>query len=380
VRAFGADLYRHLSRSGGNLVYSPYSVAVALAMTRNGARGTTADEMDRVLHAPSLPQLNGGLNALELLLEKLSRRVRSADGTEAEVTLRVANSLWGQQDFAWQTAFLDALARHYGTGMRLVDYGADAERARTQINGWTSEQTNAKIDQLVPQGILDSLTRLVLVNAIYLNAPWEQPFAHTMTRVLPFTRADGSRAYAPTMTTMISGARHARGNGWRAAELRYAGKELAMTIILPGHGTLQTIDKDLDGSRIAHMLQSLRPVAALNLQLPKWKFRTATPLHKTLAALGMPTAFKDGSADFSGMTTQDRLFIAAVLHEAYIAVDESGTEAAAATAVIASAASAGPEPVTMVVDRPFLFIINDLATTTPLFVGRVTDPTTQSSD
>jgi serpin B len=193
VRAFGADLYRHLSRSAGNLVCSPYSVAVALAVGRTGARGQTATEMDRVLRAPRPQQLNDGLGALEALLEQRSGRVRRADGSAAEVVaLRVANSLWGQQDLAWQTAFLDALARHYGAGIRLVDYRADEERARSQINAWTSEQAHGKIDQLMPQGVLDSLTRLVLVNAVYLKAPWEQPFEPNLTRVRPFSRADGS--------------------------------------------------------------------------------------------------------------------------------------------------------------------------------------------
>lgn len=176
VRAFTADLYRQLSRSAGNLVCSPYSVAVALAMTRNGARGETAAEMDHVLHAPDVRRLNAGLGALETLLEQRSGPVRRADGSPAEVTVRVANSLWGQRDLAWQTVFLDALARHYGAGMRLVDYAADGEAARSQINAWTSEQTHGKIDQLIPEGVLDALTRLVLVNAVYLKAPWEQPF------------------------------------------------------------------------------------------------------------------------------------------------------------------------------------------------------------
>lgn len=381
VRAFGADLYRHLSRSAGNLVCSPYSVAVALAMTRNGARGTTATEMDRVLHAPRLSPLNDGLNALEALLEQRGGRVRRADGSAAEVALWVANSLWGQQDLAWQTAFLDALARHYGAGMRLVDYRADAQGARSKINAWTSEQTHGKIDQLIPQGVLDILTRLVLVNALYLKAPWEYPFEPHLTRVLPFSRADGSTVDVPTMATEISGARYARyarGNGWQAAELRYAGNDLAMTVILPDPGSLQALELGVDGDRLTQMIQSLVPIRALALQLPKWRFRTRARLGDVLAALGMPTAFDRRLADFSGMTVQERLFISAVLHEAFIAVDESGTEAAAATAVVVEWMSAGPTPISMVVDRPFLFVIHDLATATPLFVGRVTDPTTQS--
>jgi serpin B len=376
VRAFTADLYRRLSGSTGNVVCSPYSVAVALAMTRNGAGGRTAEEMDRVLHAPGLQQLNGGLGALEVLLEKRSGPVRRADGSAAKVELHVANSLWGQRGLAWQVAFLDALARYYGTGMRLVDYVKDAERARAQINGWTSTQTRGKIDQLLPEGVLDDLTRLVLVNAVYLKAPWEHPFPKPLTGILPFTRADGSTVSVPTMRTTIRGARYARGDGWEAAELRYAGNGLAMTVILPDRGNLQALENDLDGDRIVRILRSPQRVGAVDVRLPKWRFRTRARLDSTLEALGMPTAFTRGAADFTGMTTQAELFISAVLHEAFVAVNEAGTEAAAATGVVVSVTSAGPTPVPMIVDRPFLFLIHDTATSMPLFLGRVTDPST----
>jgi serpin B len=274
--------------------------------------------------------------------------------------------------------FLDALARHYGAGMRLVDYAADAEAARSQINAWTSEQTRGKIDQLIPEGVLDALTRLVLVNAVYLKAPWEQPFPPG-TRPRLFTRADGSMVQVPTMAAEITGARYGRADGWQAIELRYAGNDLAMTVILPDRGTLPAFERQLDGDRLARVLQSLTPVEAVDLWLPKWRFQTSASMKDTLTELGMPTAFDDEFADFSGMTTQEKLFITAVLHEAYIAVDESGTEAAAATAVVMTDSAARlPTPVvTMVVDRPFLFVIHDLATATPLFIGRVTDPTTE---
>ncbi len=374
VRAFAADLYRRLSGSAGNVVCSPYSVAVALAMTRNGARGRTAAEIDRVLHATGLQQLNGGLGALEALLEMRSGSVRRADGSPAKVELHIANSLWGQRGLAWQTAFLDALARHYDTGMRLVDYVKDVEAARSQINAWTGAQTNGRIDQLLPAGVLDDLTRLVLVNALYLKAPWEHPFQKPGTEVLPFSRADGSTVRVATMRTEIGAARYARGDGWEAAELRYAGNGLAMTVILPDRGTLRAFENNLDGDRMVRILRSPVPVGVVDVRLPKWTFRTRVLLNDTLAALGMPTAFNERTADFTGMTAQEKLFISAVLHEAFVAVDEAGTEAAAATAAVAGIASAGPAPVSMIVDRPFLFVIHDIATSTPLFLGRVTDP------
>jgi serpin B len=224
--------------------------------------------------------------------------------------------------------------------------------------------------------VLDELTRLVLVNAVYLKAPWEDPFEKSRTGVLPFNRADGSAVDVPAMRSELHGARYARGEGWEAAELRYAGSELAMTVVLPDRGTLEALENDLDGERLTHILRSPTSVGLLDLRLPKWTFRTGSSLEDILKALGLRTAFDDRAADFSGMTTEAELFISAVLHEAFIAVDEAGTEAAAATAVAISVQSAGPKPVSMIVDRPFLFVIHDVATATPVFVGRVADPST----
>ena len=331
VQAFTADLYRRLSRWEGNLVWSPYSVAVALAMTRTGARGRTAAEMDRVLHAPPLEQLNGGLGAEDALLEKRSRTVRRADGSTAKVELHVANSLWGQRGVAWQSAFLDALARSYGVGMRLVDY-RNPEAARLQINAWTSDQTHGKIDNLISEGVLTALTRLVLVNAVYLKAPWEEPFEKGRTEDLPFIRPDGSTVTVPTMRTESRTARYARGAGWQAAELRYAGNELAMTVILPDRGTLDALQNDLDGDRLAEILRSPARLGALDLRIPKWTFRTATSLNGTWPT-GHAHRIRRSTADFSGMTSKEELYISQVMHEAFVAVDEAGTEAAAATAV-----------------------------------------------
>jgi serine protease inhibitor len=374
VRAFTADLYRRVAAKDGNIACSPYSVAVALAMARNGARGRTAQEMDRVLHASGLQQLNDGLGAVEALLEDRSGPVRRADGSKATIQLRVANSLWGQRGVTWQAPFLDALARSYGTGMRVADYKTDADGARLRINSWTSDQTAGKIPHLLPEDMLDELTRLVLVNALYLKAPWENPFEKDRTEARSFTRADGSTVDVPTMSTQLSGARYARGDGWAAAELPYAGGALAMTVIRPDPGTLPAVESGLDGPGLARITRTMAPVPALDLRIPKWTFRTTLRLNETLSALGMPTAFDQRRADFGGMTTEEPLYISAVQHEAFVAVDEAGTEAAAATAAVVSATSMGPLPVPLVLDRPFLFLIQDRATETPLFLGRVADP------
>jgi len=373
VHDFGADLYHHLAATPGNLVCSPYSVLVALAMTRNGAVGRTADEMDHVLHAPALDRLNSGLNALQrLITSRAGYRGQGDDGAMARVILDVANSLWGQRGEGWRPGFLDALARNYGTGMRVVDYPKDPERARTEINRWTAGQTHGRIPRLFPAGSIDHRTRLVLANAVYVKAPWATPFHPKDTRPGPFTRTDGTRLTVPMMTAEVESAGYAEGPGWRALRLRYRGDQLAMAVVVPDEGRLAEVERGLDGAAAGRLLASLTPYA-MQVTLPKWTFRTSIELSDVLAGLGMPTAFTD-AADFSAMTTRERLSISAVLHQAFVAVDEEGTEAAAATGIRVYPVSARVTPTTFVVDRPFLFFIYDVETATPLFVGRVTDP------
>jgi serpin B len=181
VQTFTGDLFARLAVKPGNLVCSPYSVAVALAMTRNGARGQTAQELDRVLHAPQLEELNGGFNSLIQLVESRAGGQVRPDGSKATISLDVANSLWGQRDTRWRREFLDALARSYGAGIHLVDFRGDSETSRSMINRWTADQTHGKISELIPNGVLNALTRLVLVNAVYLKAPWDEPFRRSST-------------------------------------------------------------------------------------------------------------------------------------------------------------------------------------------------------
>jgi len=373
LQSFGADLYRRLADRPGNVVCSPYSVALALAMTRNGARGSTAAEIDRVLHAPALAALNGGLNALGQHLDSRAGDRKRADGSTAKVSLAGASSLWGQRGIRWEQAFLDALAQDYGAGVRMVDYAGDADSARQAINAWTGARTAGRIPQLVPAGVLDRLTRLVLVNAISLKAPWEEPFKKAQTHHAPFTRADDSQVRVPMMRGLLRSAGHSTGPGWQAVDLRYAGSQLAMAVVVPDQGRLPALQGDLDGAALGRLLAGFRP-GAVALSLPRWTFRARADLGDLLGALGMPTAFTN-RADLTGMTAQERLLIAAVLHEAFIAVDEEGTEAAAATAVALRTTSAPPPPVRITVDRPFMFVIHDVETATPLFVGRVDDPT-----
>lgn len=375
--ALGLDLLRRATAepSAGNVMVSPLSVELALAMTRAGARGTTRTEMDRVLRADRAGDLDAGLNAIEQHLATLSREMRRADGSKATIALRTANALWGQEGTRFEDDFLDTLARFYGAGMRVVDYKTDASGARREINAWVSDQTEKKIPDLIPEGVLDELTRLVLTNAIYLKAPWEEPFEASATTPQRFTRLDGSTVDAPTMKQTIETS-YARLDGFEVVALPYAGDTLRMVVVVPATGRFRSVESTLDGAAVAAAFDALKPTT-VNLSFPKFTFRTQLMLGTTLRELGMATAFSN-AADFSGMTTEERLAISEVIHESFVAVDEKGTEAAAATAVVMRATAAPAEPVTLKVDRPFLFLIVDTQNRTPLFLGRVVDPTATS--
>lgn len=369
-------LYGELAAGDGNLALSPYSIAVALGMVLNGAGGTTASQMESVLGLGDdldLTAFNGGLNALTLEIEGLAGPVKRGDGSTAEIALATANQLFGDRSVAWAPEFLDVLAREYGAGMRVVDYIHATEQARTLINDWTAEQTHDKIPQIIPDGVLDALTRLVLVNAIYLKAPWETPFMEGSTTPGDFHRADGSVVSADLMHGVAQGSL-LTGPGWKGGRILYAGGTLAMTVVVPEADRFAAVENAL-ASQGTHTLLTEPGPGEVMLTLPKWTFRSTSPLTGALQSLGMSDAFDQGRADLDAMTPDPNdFYLTAVLHQAFIAVDEEGTEAAAATAAVAGATSM-PIRDELVVDRPFLFVIHDVAHGTPLFLGRVTDPT-----
>ncbi len=368
VLALGAGLYGELLSTPGNLALSPHSAAVALGMTVNGAVGTTRDEMLDVLAADDLASLDDGLNALTAYVESLAGPVPYADG--AEIALATANQLFGQAGVAWKPALLDALARSYGAGVRQVDYVCAAEAARTVINRWTAEQTHDRIPEILEPGVVDATTRLVLVNALYFKAPWSSPFEKTATSDDDFHLGDGSTVSVPTMH---GEAGQGRGDGWRAAHLSYAGGTLVMTVVLPDAGREADLDALVAGGGLAPLLTP-QP-GELELSLPRWTFLVSAKLRDALKGLGMRTAFDEERADFSAMTDREALVVDDVVQQVFMAVDEAGTEAAAATAVEMRATSAVlPTPEPLVVDRPFLFVIHDVEHGTPLFLGKVVDP------
>lgn len=372
---FAGRLYGALATTEGNLVLSPYSVLVALGMTLTGAAGPTAEEMRTVLGVGDLgDRWHRGVNALTTHVEGLAGPQRRADGSSAELALETANQIFGQRGVGWSADFLDLLAKEYAAPIRAVDFETATERARTLINAWVEERTRDRIVDLVPEGVLDNLTRLVLVNAVYLKAPWEHPFEKELTAPGIFRRADGSEVEVDRMRRPDLAGGLVTGDGFRAAVVPYAGQRLAMTVVLPDDGAFGGIEAAVADGGFARLLAGAAP-AALDLTLPRWTFRTEAPLGDVLKELGMPMAFDDRRADFSAMTDEDLfLYLAAVLHQGFVAVDEEGTEAAAATAVVMRTESAVVTE-ELVVDRPFLFVVHDVEHRTPLFVGRVTDPT-----
>jgi serpin B len=370
-QAFALDLYRYLAdRAEGNLFLSPHSISVALAMTYAGARGMTEVEMAETLHF-TLPQdqLHAAFNEIDLAL---GRRGAEAEGKDGEgFRLHIVNALWGQQDHAFQKAYLDALARNYGTGLYLVDFVNDTETARNAINDWVSQQTESRIEDLIPPGALDALTRLVLTNAIYFNAAWAEPFSEEATREGDFFLLDGGSVQVPLMQ-QVAAFRYAGGAGYQAIELPYDGGELSMVILLPDTGRFEAFEQSLDQPLLASILGGLS-YQQIDLTMPRFEMASEFSLADALSALGMPQAFTD-AADFSGIDGTQDLLISGVLHQAFVSVDEAGTEAAAATAIIVGVESSPAEPQQVRIDRPFIFMIRDIETGALLFAGRTLNP------
>lgn len=371
---FAADLYGILAKKEqGNLVLSPYSIMVALAMTRAGADGETLEQISEVLRAVEAGDLDAGLNAIE---QELAKRSGEYDWVDKKVELELVpvNQLWGQRDYPFHDAYLDTLAAQYGAGMRLVDYIKATEDARQAINGWVSDQTRERIPELIPQGVLNADTRLVLTNAIYLNAPWMHRFNEQATAAGPFTLLDGSTVEAQMMR-LGQELRYAEGRGYEAVELPYVDGSLAMVVVVPDEGRFEEFEAAFSAGALDEAIGMLQP-AQVNLSFPKFEFRTPAGLKDSLIEMGMPVAFDPDAADFSAMSPDGQnLYIQDVLHEAFISVDEEGTEAAAATAVVVGRTSAPERIVNLEVDRPFMFFIRDNETGALLFMGRVLEPT-----
>ena len=373
--AFAFELYQALKEElqgkEDNLFYSPYSISLALAMTYAGARGETAEQMAATLQFMlEQERLHPAFNWLDA---ELASRGESAEGKDGEgFRLNIVNAIWGQKDYEFLTDFLDVLAENYGAGLRILDFITETEKSRLTINDWVSDQTEGRIEDLIPQGAVDALTRLVLTNAIYFNAAWAYPFDEDMTADGPFYLLDGGQVIVPMMKQTASFG-YTEGEGYQAVELLYDGDELSMVILLPEAGKFESFEEELQSQQVDAIISGLQPTL-VTLTMPKFEFDSEFSLKDTLAEMGMPIAFS-GGADFSGMTGNPELAISDVIHKAFVAVDEAGTEAAAATAVIVGlTAVPGESSVKVTIDRPFIFLIRDIETGAILFVGRVLNP------
>ncbi|MCS6866779.1 MAG: serpin family protein [Gemmataceae bacterium] len=367
--AFGCDLYGQLQSERGNLFLSPFSISTALAMTAAGAKGKTWEEMEKVLHLP--PNAPAAFGAV---LKSLNDE---PDAKKRGFTLSTANALWAQKGYPWRPEYKTLVATDFAAGLFDVDYQTDPETARATINTWVEKETRDKIKNLLPPGSITMLTRLVLTNAIYFKGDWDVQFKKEDTKEQPFILADGTKKNTPLMFR-VGGYNYAETDRYQVLDLPYVGKRISMTVILPRKPDgLPAVEKELTGAQLTTLLQSLRYEKQVHVHLPKFKVEKSFTLNEPLKVLGMRTAFQR-DADFSGMHTGgEDLHITAVIHKAYVDVNEEGTEAAAATGVVVAPTSVAepPKPKYFRADHPFLFLIRDLRTQSVLFMGRLTEPT-----
>jgi serpin B len=381
VNRFTADLLKRVAAEGDNLFVSPYSIATALAMTRAGANGETAKQIDAVFHLPA--DAAAGFRELTAALanvptEKQWRGQDNPREAEPVYALSIANGLFVQKGFPIRDAFRGTLATDYAAEFRDLDFRGDAAGARKTINGWVEEKTKQRIKDIVPEGLPTPDTKMALANAIWFKAQWAEAFREPATEDGPFTVSASKSVTAKRMSRVDSMAYLETGDA-QAVEIPYRGGATSMIVVLPrAKDGLDALVKGLTPERLA-ALQPGKSWKRVLLKLPKFEFTTPLDVKSTLSAMGMPLAFDEKRADFSGISDAEPLVIGSVLHKAFVAVDENGTEAAAATVVLMVPTSAAPgprdEPVPFVVDHPFLFLIRHNATGVILFAGRVVDPT-----
>ena len=375
--AFAFDLYHAISGEDENLLFSPSSISVAMAMTYAGARNQTETQMADTL-CFNFPQekLHSLFNELDLNLN--DRNQYDPENSDKYLKLNIVNEVWGQEDYLFLETYLDTLMFNYGAGIRLVDFIYSTEQARLDINDWIAEQTENRIEDLLNQGDVTDLTRLVLTNVIYFNASWGIPFDPDYTYDGIFNLEDGTAVTVPMMIPQAGSGENgemyaaAEGPDYQAVELPYYGDDFSMVIIIPDYGMFGTFEQDLDSSVIDEIIGNLE-VQEVALRMPKFEYESRLNLSETLSAMGMPDAFIPYVADFSGMDGTLNLFISKVIHQASITLDEAGTEAAAATAVVVSL-TAVTDPLEITIDRPFIYMIRDNLTGTILFLGRIKNP------
>lgn len=368
---FGINLYQVLRNQQENIIISPYSITLALAMTQAGAKNETLTQMNDALHF-SLPakELHPTLNALQLALN--AREDNAYEEGKKDFELNITNAIWGEKTYTFLPEYLDILAENYGAGLRLADFINEPDASRKTINQWVSEETNNKINDLLADGTITPMTRLVLTNAIYFKASWLSQFDDNRTHAADFVLLDGSTIQVPTMQ-QTDNYGYLKESNYQIVSLPYEGNKLSMLIVLPDEGKFPQVEESLSSMEIQSVLGSLE-YNQIDLSLPKFKIESSFGLTDALAVLGLQNAFNPEAADFSGMDGTRELFISAVKHKAFIEVDEEGTEAAAATAVVVGITSMPLEPIQVKIDHPFIFFIIDNESGTVLFMGRVVHP------
>ncbi len=371
--AFGFDLYKQLRAERGNLTFSPASITTALAMTWGGARGETAAQMKQVLH------LEGGPDEVMQAAGKLAAALQDP---ARPIVFRVANRLFGEKTCRFETPYLDATKAAFGASLESVDFKGAPEPSRHVINRWVEDKTQDRIQDLIPPGGVNADTRLALVNAIYFLGDWMEPFAKEATRPEPFFTSAAQKKDVPTMHTGER-LRFAQKEGWKALELPYKGGQMSMLLVLPDKvDGISALESSLTAPGLDAIVKALATTRVI-VSLPRFEVNppNSLPLRDVLVKMGMPVAFDRQRADFTGIANppspDDRLVIGEVFHKAFVKVDEKGTEAAAATAVVmmrAGAALRPEQPVEFKADHPFLFFIRDHGSGMVLFMGRVADP------
>ena len=386
----GVDLHRRLATGDGNLCISPYSIDSALAMTFAGADGETRSEMARVLHFPNGGDMPASFSALQQSLEQLTAKTtelvkesKRFGGPSEPITLNIANRLFAQKGYPFRETFLSLVKQNFGGAFEPLDFGADPALVTQHINKWVADQTRDKIRDLIPADALNKLTRLVLANALYLKAPWADAFSDKTTQPEPFLVRGGGPVDVPMMRNRSEHFGYARREGFTVVSLPYVGDDLQFVVLLPDDVKgLRTLESKLTADVLAECAKLEQ--RDVELHLPKFKLEPPTiALAETFQALGMKTAFDipHGSANFDKIAPRkpnDYLYISNIFHKTFIDVDEKGTEAAAATAVVMMRATGlaqpKPPPIEVKVDRPFVYAIQHVPSAVCLFLGRVTDP------
>lgn len=386
TNGFAFDLYRELldEHPDENVFASPVSIALALAMTYAGADGETREQMREVLrYQLDDEEVHEAFAALQNELD--ARSEHDPDGNSAgengeekqPFELSVANSMWGQSEYPFEQDFLDTLEMYYGDGFREVDFGSDFEGAREDINDWVADETEDRIEELLPEGALDSLTRLVLVNAVYFLANWEHTFPEHATTEKSFTALSGSTHEVPMMHHTDVTVPYTEVDGAQAVDLPYVGGEVSMLVILPPDGEFESYEQSFDGETLTAIVENLERTEG-RVELPRFEIEGTFQLGKRLESMGMVDAFDPEAANFERIAdpaeTDENLYVWEVYHDTFVSVDEKGTEAAAATGVVVGDESAPMDPFEFVADRPFLFAIRDRPTGAILFFGRAIDP------